>query len=100
VVLLFLQLQCLLCFHGEEFILSACPHAYFGLPLNYVTFGQIIVALPFLKTNWWGYIACAFNFGRKFLYTWTVNLKFLPEVAFFCAWSLIYRFVDYGRKYS
>jgi hypothetical protein len=40
----------------------------------------VIVAAPFLAANSWAYVQMSFNFGRKFLYQWTVNLKFLSEV--------------------
>jgi alpha-1,3-mannosyltransferase len=43
---------------------------------------QIVLAIPFLMDNPWGYLHMSFNFGREFMYKWTVNLKFLPETAF------------------
>ncbi|XP_067122133.1 dol-P-Man:Man(5)GlcNAc(2)-PP-Dol alpha-1,3-mannosyltransferase [Centruroides vittatus] len=45
-------------------------------------FIQIILGLPFLLTNPFGYILGAFNLGRVFLYEWTVNWRFLPENIF------------------
>eukprot|EP00808_Paulinella_micropora_P027056 g26966.t1 len=43
---------------------------------------QIALALPFLLTFPMEYFAGAFNFGRQFMYQWTVNLKFLDEKVF------------------
>lgn len=43
---------------------------------------QVVVALPFLIANPINYIIGAFNFGRVFLYEWTVNWRFLPEEIF------------------
>jgi len=43
---------------------------------------QIVLGLPFLLDNPLSYVTRAFNFGRKFLFVWTVNWKFLPEDVF------------------
>ena len=43
---------------------------------------QLALAAPFLAVNAASYVAGAFDFGRQFLYIWTVNLKFLPEPLF------------------
>ncbi|KAL0274816.1 UNVERIFIED_CONTAM: hypothetical protein PYX00_002851 [Menopon gallinae] len=43
---------------------------------------QVVVALPFLLTHPVNYLMGAFNFGRVFLYQWTVNWRFLPEDVF------------------
>lgn len=43
---------------------------------------QLILAAPFLYTNPIGYFERAFNFGRVFLYEWTVNWRFLDEKTF------------------
>lgn len=40
---------------------------------------QIAVALPFLWHHPWSYATKAFEFSRVFMYTWTVNWKFIPE---------------------
>lgn len=48
-----------------------------------IAFGtQILLALPFLYSNPIGYIQRAFDFGRIFLYKWTVNWRFLDEQTF------------------
>lgn len=46
------------------------------------SFVQVILATPFLLTNPVGYTSRAFNFGRQFLFEWTVNWRFLPESLF------------------
>lgn len=43
---------------------------------------QILLALPFLITDPMAYFTRAFNFGRVFLYKWTVNWRFLDEETF------------------
>lgn len=43
---------------------------------------QATIALPFLLTHPLSYLIGAFNFGRVFLYQWTVNWRFLPEEVF------------------
>ena len=43
---------------------------------------QIALAVPFLQANWVGYLARSFELGRVFMFKWTVNFKFLPEVVF------------------
>lgn len=43
---------------------------------------QMQLALPFLLVNPVSYLTCAFDFGRQFLYQWTVNWKFLPKEDF------------------
>lgn len=43
---------------------------------------QLILAAPFLLTNPLGYCHRAFDFGRVFLYEWTVNWRFLSEEIF------------------
>mmetsp|Transcript_29334 Transcript_29334/g.56302 ORF Transcript_29334/g.56302 Transcript_29334/m.56302 type:complete len:418 (-) Transcript_29334:249-1502(-) len=43
---------------------------------------QLVLGAPFLYTNAWGYISMSFDLGRKFIYYWTVNFKFLPESTF------------------
>ncbi|KAK0061469.1 dol-P-Man:Man(5)GlcNAc(2)-PP-Dol alpha-1 3-mannosyltransferase [Biomphalaria pfeifferi] len=43
---------------------------------------QVILALPFLATNPWGYIVRSFDLGRQFFYVWTVNWRLLPEEVF------------------
>lgn len=43
---------------------------------------QVVVGAPFLLNNPVSYINGAFNFGRVFLYQWTVNWRMLPEWLF------------------
>ncbi|CAH8501739.1 unnamed protein product [Schistosoma turkestanicum] len=43
---------------------------------------QLVIGTPFLFHNPWAYVSSAFNFGRQFMYTWTVNWRFLPESVF------------------
>ncbi|XP_075058531.1 dol-P-Man:Man(5)GlcNAc(2)-PP-Dol alpha-1,3-mannosyltransferase [Mixophyes fleayi] len=43
---------------------------------------QVILALPFLLENPAGYLLRSFDFGRQFLFQWTVNWRFLPEYVF------------------
>ena len=43
---------------------------------------QVLLAIPFLARNPWGYFRRAFEFSRVFLYKWTVNWRFLSEETF------------------
>jgi len=43
---------------------------------------HVLLALPFLGTNWRGYVSRAFDFSREFLFKWTVNWRFIGEEAF------------------
>ncbi|CAH2248413.1 dol-P-Man:Man(5) c(2)-PP-Dol alpha-1,3-mannosyltransferase [Pelobates cultripes] len=43
---------------------------------------QVVLALPFLLENPIGYLHRSFDFGRQFLFEWTVNWRFLPEYVF------------------
>ncbi|KAL4975373.1 glycosyltransferase [Aspergillus desertorum] len=43
---------------------------------------QVLLAMPFLKTNPSGYFERAFEFGRQFMFKWTVNWRFLGEDIF------------------
>lgn len=45
-------------------------------------FIQAILAAPFIMTNPMSYFTGAFNFGRIFLYEWTVNWRIIPEWIF------------------
>lgn len=50
---------------------------------------QVILAIPFLLVNPWGYIQRSFDLGRQFFYVWSVNWKFIPEHIFLHpAWGL------------
>ncbi|KAL4887469.1 glycosyltransferase [Aspergillus karnatakaensis] len=53
---------------------------------------QLALAIPFLQTNPNGYFERAFEFGRQFMFKWTVNWRFIPEEIFLSRgfwWSLI-----------
>ncbi|KAL2840972.1 putative alpha-1,3-mannosyltransferase [Aspergillus pseudoustus] len=43
---------------------------------------QVMLAIPFLPMNPQGYFNSAFEFGRQFMYKWTVNWRFIPEDIF------------------
>ncbi|XP_055740047.1 dol-P-Man:Man(5)GlcNAc(2)-PP-Dol alpha-1,3-mannosyltransferase isoform X1 [Salvelinus fontinalis] len=43
---------------------------------------QLLLGLPFLMENPIGYMTRSFDLGRQFLFTWTVNWRFLPEWLF------------------
>uniref|UniRef100_A0A4W5N0N6 Dol-P-Man:Man(5)GlcNAc(2)-PP-Dol alpha-1,3-mannosyltransferase n=1 Tax=Hucho hucho TaxID=62062 RepID=A0A4W5N0N6_9TELE len=43
---------------------------------------QLLLGLPFLVENPIGYMTRAFDLGRQFMFTWTVNWRFLPEWLF------------------
>ncbi|KAL4968802.1 dolichyl-P-Man:Man(5)GlcNAc(2)-PP-dolichol alpha-1,3-mannosyltransferase [Aspergillus stella-maris] len=53
---------------------------------------QVLLAIPFLQENPSGYFERAFEFGRQFMYKWTVNWRFVPEETFLSPrfwWGLI-----------
>ncbi|KAG8444985.1 hypothetical protein GDO86_009942 [Hymenochirus boettgeri] len=43
---------------------------------------QVFLALPFLLENPTGYLLGSFDFGRQFLFQWTVNWRLIPESMF------------------
>jgi alpha-1,3-mannosyltransferase len=43
---------------------------------------QLVLGLPFLLENPAGYMERAFNFGRQFDYTWTVNWRLISQETF------------------
>ena len=43
---------------------------------------QLILGFPFLSTYPIDYIKNSFDFGRVFMFKWTVNFRFLPEEIF------------------
>lgn len=45
-------------------------------------FVQLILGLPFLYGNFWGYLKGSFDFGRIFEHKWTVNYRFLHRDLF------------------
>ena len=47
-----------------------------------IILSQVLIALPFLLTNWKSYLAYAFDLSRVFLYKWTVNWRMVPEDIF------------------
>lgn len=60
---------------------------YLGLQGTLVQLGvcasiQAIIGAPFILNNSVSYFNGAFNFGRHFLYQWTVNWRMLPEWVF------------------
>ncbi|KAL9091851.1 MAG: hypothetical protein Q9159_001223 [Coniocarpon cinnabarinum] len=52
------------------------------LNLSYMGQVQLILAVPFLQRNIWGYLSRAFDLGRVFEYKWTVNWRFVSEETF------------------
>lgn len=65
---------------------------------NALIFGASVVGLhaliggPFLQVAPWEYVRNAFDFGRAFLFQWTVNWRFMGEDLFLSksfAWSLL-----------
>ena len=57
---------------------------------------QILLAIPFLATNPWGYLSRAFEFSRIFLFKWTVNWRFLGEGAFLSSSFSIFLLTMHG----
>ncbi|KAF8352275.1 dolichyl-P-Man:Man(5)GlcNAc(2)-PP-dolichyl mannosyltransferase [Amanita rubescens] len=50
---------------------------------------QMLLASKFLQQNAWAYLQSAFDFGRVFLYKWTVNWRFVDEEVFLSRqWAL------------
>lgn len=50
---------------------------------------QMLLASRFLQHNAWAYLQSAFDFGRVFLYKWTVNWRFVGEEVFLSRqWAL------------
>lgn len=43
---------------------------------------QVAIALPFIGTNWQGYLGRAFEFSRQFQFQWTVNWRMVGEKVF------------------
>ena len=43
---------------------------------------QVLIAVPFLAENPWGYVGRAFELSRQFLFKWTVNWRFVGEDVF------------------
>ena len=57
-----------------------CTHAH--THTHACTHTQLLLGTPFLLHAPISYMQGAFNFGRQFLYQWTVNWRFLPEWMF------------------
>jgi alpha-1,3-mannosyltransferase len=74
-VLLALPAVCVSLFLGRG-VLGALKQAWFMGQL------QVIIALPFIPTNAFGYLSRAFEFSRQFLFKWTVNWRFVGEETF------------------
>lgn len=47
---------------------------------------QVVLAIPFLLVNPWGYLQRSFDLGRQFMYIWSVNWQFVPEHIFLSPW--------------
>ncbi|KAH6632389.1 glycosyltransferase family 58 protein [Chaetomium tenue] len=43
---------------------------------------QVLIAVPFLAHNPWGYLGRAFELSRQFFFKWTVNWRFVGEDVF------------------
>ncbi|KAK0643875.1 glycosyltransferase family 58 protein [Cercophora newfieldiana] len=43
---------------------------------------QVLIGIPFLVNNPWGYLGKAFEFSRQFFFKWTVNWRFVGEETF------------------
>lgn len=72
---------CLLYFHSVD-----CPSLLHLTSLS----SQLLLGLPFLMENPIGYMTRAFDLGRQFMFTWTVNWRFLPEWLFLsCYFHLV-----------
>ena len=53
---------------------------FFSTSLYHMT--QVVLGAPFLFSSPVSYLRGAFDFGRQFLYQWTVNWRCLPEWLF------------------
>eukprot|EP00854_Cymbomonas_tetramitiformis_P007572 gene7572-9017_t len=47
---------------------------------------QVGAGIEFLLVNPWAYLKRSFDLGRKFIFFWSVNWKFLPEDIFLSSW--------------
>ncbi|KAK4154552.1 fad dependent oxidoreductase [Chaetomidium leptoderma] len=47
---------------------------------------QVLIAVPFLADNPWGYLGRAFELSRQFFFKWTVNWRFVGEDVFLSRW--------------
>ncbi|KAK4230321.1 glycosyltransferase [Podospora fimiseda] len=43
---------------------------------------QVLIGVPFLAHNAWGYLSRAFELSRQFFFKWTVNWRFVGEETF------------------
>lgn len=68
---------------GSLVLLAKRFGVYGSIPkLFVIAASQLVFGFPFYVESASKYIGQAFNFGRKFFYVWTVNLRFLPEETF------------------
>jgi alpha-1,3-mannosyltransferase len=49
---------------------------------NLIVQVQLMLAIPFLMANPWGYVGRAFELSRQFFFKWTVNWRFTGESVF------------------
>jgi len=63
-------------------LLQALPVKIAFNRASLIALAQFLLGLPFLLVNPWSYLTNAFNIGRRFLFKWTVNWRFVGEDTF------------------